>query len=132
MSKLIGEFKTFISRGSVLDLAVALVIGSAFSKIVTSFVSDLLMPVISLVLGSEGFDNYKYVITPADAIAGTTENAIYYGRFIQTSLDFVIIAIVVFLLIRTINKMRTGFEKLAENIENVFDGDPDTKFDLKK
>ena len=100
MKKFFGDFKKFITKGNVLDLAVAVIIGGAFGKIIGSLVKDVLMPVISLLVGEQGFDNYKYVITAADLEAGIAENAIYYGLFIQNVIDFLIIAFVVFLIVR--------------------------------
>ncbi len=99
-----NEFKGFIMKGNVLNLAVAVIIGGAFGKIIASLVKDILMPVISLILGGEGFENYKYVITPANVDAGITENAIYYGIFIQNIIDFVIVAFVVFMIVKLFNK----------------------------
>ncbi|MDX9691765.1 MAG: large conductance mechanosensitive channel protein MscL [Acholeplasmataceae bacterium] len=105
MKKIFGDFKKFITKGNVLDLAVAVIIGGAFSKIIGSLVKDVLMPVISLVVGKDGFDNYKYVITPANIDTGVAENAIYYGLFIQNVIDFLIIAFVVFLIVRIFTKV---------------------------
>lgn len=102
--KFFRDFKKFITKGNVLDLAVAVIIGGAFGKIIGSLVKDVLMPVISLVVGKNGFANYKYVITAADEAAGTAENAIYYGLFIQNIIDFFIIALVVFIIIRLFSK----------------------------
>lgn len=99
------EFKKFITRGNILDLSVAVIIGGAFGKIISSLVKDVLMPIISLVLGDEGFENYKYIISPADEVNGISENAIYYGLFIQNIIDFLIIAFVIFLIIRLISKI---------------------------
>ncbi len=104
MKKFLNEFKSFIMKGSVLNLAIAVIIGGAFGKIIASLVKDVLMPVISLALGGGGFENYKYVITAADEVNGTTENAIYYGIFIQNIIDFTIIALIVFLIIKLFNK----------------------------
>ncbi len=104
MKKFVGDFKKFITKGNVLDLAVAVIIGAAFGKIISSLVKDVLMPIISLIVGKDGFDNYKYVITPANADLGITENAIYYGLFMQNIIDFVIIAFVVFVIVRLFSK----------------------------
>jgi len=118
MKKFINEFKVFINRGNILDLAVAVVVGSAFTKIINSFVKDILTPLISLVIGEQGFENFKYVITKADETQGIVENAIYYGRFIQNSLDFLIVALVIFIMIKVINKVR---EELGDIIEDIVD-----------
>lgn len=104
MKKIAIEFKNFIMKGNVLNLAVAVIIGGAFGKIISSLVKDLLMPVISLVTGGGGFENYKYVIVEADEINGIAENAITYGVFIQNIIDFVIVALVVFFIVKLFNK----------------------------
>jgi large conductance mechanosensitive channel len=119
MKHMFKDFKKFISRGNVLDLAVAVIIGGAFGRIVQSLVNHILMPIISLVFGQEGFENYKYVIKPADEVAGTTENAIYYGQFIQNIIDFIIIAFVIFMIVKVINKTQevTNQKKLQEDAE---------------
>ena len=125
MKKLIEEFKKFINRGNILDLAVAVVIGTSFTKIINSFVKDIFTPIISLVLGEQGFENIKYVITEANEAEGIAENAIYYGRFIQNSLDFLVIAVVVFLMIKIINKVKDELEDIIEDIVDLIDDDND-------
>jgi len=119
MKSFINEFKKFITKGNILDLAVAVVIGTAFTKIVNSLVKDILMPVISLVTGEEGFTNYKYVIVEANEAQGIAENAIYYGQFIQNIMDFFIIALIVFLVVKFINKTRVLMDKAEEEIKEV-------------
>ena len=123
MKKFFGEFKTFISKGNVMDLAVAFIIGAAFKAIVSSLVKDVIMPVVSLVVGPEGFNNYKYVITEAvydvEGVLVTAENAITYGSFVQSIVDFIIIAFVVFLMVKAINKAKD----VAEEVEDHFDGE---------
>lgn len=104
MKKFLKEFKSFMLKGNVLNLAVAVIIGAAFGKIISSLVKDVLMPIISLVTGGGGFENYKYIITAADDVNGVAENAIYYGVFIQNIIDFVIIAFVVFMIVKLFNK----------------------------
>ena len=105
------EFKEFTLRGSVLDLAIGIIIGAAFGKIVTSFVNDILMPPIGLVLGKVDFANLFINLsgtpytTLADAQAAGAAT-INYGIFINTVLDFIIVAFVIFLLIRQINRMK--------------------------
>ncbi len=125
MKKFVNEFKIFINRGNVLELAVAVVVGAAFTKIVNSFVKDILMPLISMIIGDEGFENFKYVITEGDEVAGIAENAVYYGRFIQNSLDFLIVALVVFIMIKVINKLKEEFEDIVDLVEDLVDGDND-------
>jgi large conductance mechanosensitive channel len=104
MKKFLGDFKNFMIKGNVLNLAVAVIIGAAFGKIIASLVKDVLMPVISLLTGGSGFENYKYVITAANEADGIAENAIMYGVFIQNIIDFIIIAFVVFLIVKMFNK----------------------------
>lgn len=105
MKKFFKDFGEFIKRGNVLDLAVAVIIGGAFGKIVSSLVNDVIMPFVGLIMGTDGgFENLKYVITPANDVAGIAEHAIYYGRFIQNIVDFLIIAFVIFVIIRLVAK----------------------------
>jgi large conductance mechanosensitive channel len=119
MVKVFQEFKKFISKGSIIDLSVAVIIGTAFGRVVTSLTRDIIMPVISLVTGEQGFENYKYVITEADAANNIAENAIYYGAFIENILDFVLIALVVFLLIKTINKANDIAKKAQDDLNEI-------------
>lgn len=100
--KLFGEFKSFVERGNVVDLAVGVVIGSAFSKIVTSVVNDLLTPLIGILLGGLDFSNLTLTIGEAK---------INYGLFINNVIDFFIIALCVFLLVKFINKLTKKKEK---------------------
>ena len=103
-STLIGEFKTFISRGNVIDLAVGIIIGTAFTAIVRSLVNDIVMPVIGLIIGGVDFTRLQIVLRKA------TEShpalAITYGLFIQAIINFLLVALVIFFLIRSINKLR--------------------------
>ena len=92
------EFKEFAMRGSVIDLAVGVVIGGAFGKIVTSLVDDIIMPPIGYITGGVDFSNMKYVITEANEAAGTAEVAIAYGNFINVVIQFLIIAFCIFLV----------------------------------
>jgi large conductance mechanosensitive channel len=118
MKTLWNDFKAFISKGDVMQLAVAFIIGAAFKDIVNSLVKDILTPVISLLVGDEGFSNYKYVITEADEALGIAENAIYWGNFIQSIFDFFIIAVVIFLFVRFVTKAKQALEKPQEAIED--------------
>lgn len=100
------EFKEFAMRGSVIDLAVGVVIGGAFGKIVTSLVDDIIMPPIGYVTGGVDFSNMKYVITEANEAAGTAEVAIAYGNFINVIIQFLIIAFCIFLVIKGMNSLK--------------------------
>jgi len=101
---MLKDFKKFIIRGNVVDLAVAVIIGGAFGKIVTSLVNDLIMPLIGVLLGKVNFKELKWVIE--EAVGDVPEVAVYYGQFIQNVVDFVIIAFVIFIMIRLIEKMK--------------------------
>ncbi len=98
------EFKEFAFKGNVIDLAVGVIIGGAFGKIVTSLVNDLLMPALGILLGGVDFTQLKYVITPA--IGEIPESAIMYGTFIQSIVDFLIIAFSIFVFIRVFNRKK--------------------------
>ena len=117
MGKFLSDFKEFAMKGNVIDLAVGVIIGGAFGKIVSSLVDDIIMPVISLALGGDGYKNMKYVITKgqeATANADAVEEvAINYGIFIQNIVDFFIIALSIFVALRVIMK----FKKKEEAIE---------------
>lgn len=107
----VAEFKEFISRGNVLDMAVGVIIGGAFGKISTSLVNDVIMPAISMLTGGIDFSSWKVVLKAAVAgvdgvIDPATEVAIRYGTFLATILDFLIIAFAVFCLIKGINAFR--------------------------
>ena len=103
MKALMNEFKKFISRGNVVDMAVGVIMGSTFTKIVTSLVNDVMMPAIGMLIGGTSFENFKYVIEPATETAA--ESAIYYGKFIQSIVDFLIVAFVVFIMVKLINSL---------------------------
>ena len=120
MKKFVGEFKKFINRGNVIDLAVAFVIGAAFKDIVNSLVKDILTPVIGLIVGEEGFSGLKTVLTAANEAEGIAEVAILWGSFIQAIFDFFIIALVVFLIVKFVNKANDALTTLKEEaVEEV-------------
>ena len=110
---IVSEFKEFITRGNVMDMAVGIIIGGAFTAIVQSLVNDLLMPVIGALFGGIDFSTLKYVVRAADEAAGIEEAAIKYGSFIHAIVNFLLIAIVIFLLVKGINKMRRKKEEPA-------------------
>ena len=110
--KLISEFKEFISRGNVIDLAVGVIIGGAFTSIVNSLVNDIFMPVIGGIMSGINFTDLKIRI-PA-AIEGMEDVTIMYGNFIQAVVNFLLIALVVFLFVKAINKLRRKEEKAEE------------------
>lgn len=101
---LANEFKTFVARGNVLDLAVGVVIGAAFGKIVTSLVDQILMPPIGLAIGGIDFSGFKWVLRPATELPKVTEVAILYGSFINTLIQFLIIAFAIFVVVKIVNR----------------------------
>ena len=106
MGKFLSDFKEFAMKGNIIDMAVGVIIGGAFGKIVTSLVNDMIMPVISLVTGGEGYKNLKHVIKEASADGSVQEVAINYGLFIQNIIDFIIIALSIFVALRVIIKFK--------------------------
>lgn len=106
MKKFFGEFKKFIARGNVLDMAVGIIIGSAFTNIVTSLVNDIITPIISIITGKVNLTTLKVNISD--------ELSLTYGNFIQAVLDFLIVAFVVFVMITTVNKFHEKLKKKEE------------------
>ncbi|MDE5801076.1 MAG: large-conductance mechanosensitive channel protein MscL [Paramuribaculum sp.] len=107
----IKDFKEFAMKGNVIDMAVGVIIGGAFGKIVSSLVNDIIMPVVTVATGGDGFTNMKYIITPAkeataEGMAAVEEVAINYGMFIQNIVDFFIIALSIFVALRVIMKFK--------------------------
>ena len=117
MKKLIEEFKKFIMRGNVLDMAIGVVIATAFGKITSSLVNDLLMPFISWICGSRDMSALNIVLRPAEVINGEMVNeAIIFGlgSFVGTVIDFLLIALVVFLILKAFNKASELSHRKAE------------------
>lgn len=104
MKKFIQEFKEFAMRGNVLDMAVGVIIGGAFGKIVTSLVNDVIMPCITLLTGANNFSELEWVLKPevSEEIPGIT---VKYGSFLQNIIDFLIIAFVIFMMLKFITKL---------------------------
>ena len=112
MKKVINEFKEFISKGNVLDLAVGVIIGGAFQKIVTSLVNDVFMPILGIVIG--GLDFTSLTIKFKDA-------TINYGAFIQNIIDFLLMAFCIFIIIKVFNNLKKKLDKKEEVIEEVIE-----------
>jgi large conductance mechanosensitive channel len=102
---MLREFREFINRGNVMDLAVAVIIGAAFGVIVTSLVNDIIMPIIGVITGGIDFTGLSFTVGAA---------TVAYGNFIQAVVNFLIVAFVIFLLVRTINNMQKRLAKEAE------------------
>src|SRR5574344_1407362 len=105
---LIGEFKIFIKRGNVLDLAVGVIMGGAFGKIVSSLVDNILMPIIGALIGGHDFSNLSIMVGSAN---------IKYGLFIQNIIDFLIVSICIFFLVKSINKFLNSKEEIIKSDE---------------
>ena len=103
MKKFLEEFKKFISRGNVIDMAVGIIIGSAFTAIVNSLVKDVIMPALGFLINGIDFNSYKFVLMAAEG--EKAEVSILYGSFLQQTLNFIIIAFVVFCMTKAINRI---------------------------
>ena len=117
-NRFLQEFKEFAVKGNVVDLAVAVVIGGAFGKIVSSFVSDIIMPPIGLLMGGINFNELKIVLKKAqiagNGLAAKPDVAINIGAFLQNILDFLIIAIAVFLMVKFIIRLKNNLAKVIK------------------
>lgn len=101
---MVKEFKEFIMRGNVMDLAVGIVIGAAFGKIVSSLVADIIMPPLGLLIGGVNFTELKVVLGPP--LSGGEPVTLNYGNFIQVLFDFVIVAFAIFLVVKMVNRLK--------------------------
>ncbi len=101
---MLKEFKEFVMKGNVMDLAIGVIIGGAFGKIVTSLVNDVIMPLLGIILGRVNFADLKYVIT--EASGDTAEVAFRYGDLIQSAIDFLIISLCIFLFVKMLSSIK--------------------------
>lgn len=132
MGKFIEDFKAFALKGNVIDMAIGVIIGGAFGKIVSSLVDDILMPLISVVTGGDGYKNLKWVITPAQAAAdgkvAVEEVSVNYGMFIMNIVDFFIIALSIFIALRyTMKFMHREAKKEDEEAAKPAEPSPEVK-----
>lgn len=115
---MLKEFKEFALKGNVMDMAIGVIIGGAFGKIITSLVNDVIMPLVSILTGGYDFKTLKYIITPADEVAGIAETSVNYGMFIQNIIDFLIIAFCIFMMVKSINKVsKKKVEEVPEEVK---------------
>ena len=121
----LGEFKEFISRGNVVDMAVGIIVGSAFTAIVTSLVNDIVTPIIGYAIGGINFSDFKFEF-PA-IIDGMTPATITYGNFIQTIINFLITAFAVFCMVKGLNSLRRKKEEPAPEPVPEEPKEPETK-----
>ncbi|MCX6148986.1 MAG: large-conductance mechanosensitive channel protein MscL [Ignavibacteriales bacterium] len=101
---IIKEFKSFAMKGNVIDLAIGIIIGAAFGKIVSSFVNDILMPPIGLLIGGVDFSSFSFILKYTSE--GKIAAAIFYGKFLNTLIDFLIVAFAIFMMVKTINQLK--------------------------
>ncbi len=118
---MLNDFKAFVMKGNVIDMAVGIIIGGAFGKIVSSLVNDIIMPPIGMLLGGVSFTDLKIVLkegvaettdAAGAAVAAVPEVAIFYGNFIQTAVDFLIIAFAIFMMVKMFMNMRRKKEEV--------------------
>jgi len=131
---MLKEFRSFIARGNVLDLAVAVIIGAAFGKIVTSLTEDVLMPVIGKMFGGLDFSSYFVALGPVPAnLAGSTDYAalkkagvplLGYGEFVTQAVNFFIVAFIIFLIVRGVNRATAIFEHEKQKAADVPSPEP--------
>lgn len=125
MSKLVNEFKQFAVKGNAVDMAVGVIIGGAFGKIVSSIVNDLIMPPIGWIIGGVNLTDLKVTLPSIDMGIEKLEPAtINYGNFIQTTFDFLIISICVFLMLRAINKLAKKNDESKKQAEQAKAAEP--------
>lgn len=125
MSKFVNEFKQFAVKGNAVDMAVGVIIGGAFGKIVSSIVNDLIMPPIGWIIGGVNFTDLKVTLPSIDMGIEKLEPAtINYGNFIQTTFDFLIISICVFLMLRAINKLAKKNDESKKQAEQAKAAEP--------
>jgi len=103
---IVKEFKEFAMRGNVVDLAVGVIIGAAFGAIVTSLVKDVIMPPIGYITGGVDFSDKKIVLKPADPAHKVLETAVHYGNFVNSIIQFLIIAFCIFIVVKAINSLK--------------------------
>ena len=123
MGKFSEDFKAFIAKGNVIDMATAVIIGAAFNKIITSLVNDVIMPLIGILVGGLNVTDWKWVISPEvvdeAGVVVTAENALRYGVFIQAVIDFLIVAFCIFVALKLILSFKDKFKKKEEVIEEA-------------
>ena len=123
--KIVSDFKTFITKGNILDMAVGVIIGGAFGKIVSSLVADIIMPLIGALCNTKSLADMKYVITEAvpasedGTVKAVAEVSVKYGQFIMYIIDFLIVALCMFLVIKLFVGMRTKVDTLKKKEEEA-------------
>lgn len=141
MKKFFKEFKEFIAKGNVVDMAVAVVVGGAFKEIVNALVSDVVMPLVSLATGGVSVDDWKWVVTPAvveNGVEVQAESALMYGHLVQTVIDFLVIAMCMFVALKVLLTLQNTTKELLhlqhkeEVAEEAPAEPPETEMDVLK
>ena len=139
MKKFFSDFKEFALKGNILDMAVGVIIGAAFGKIVTSLVNDIITPLISLLTGAVSLNNLKHVFKPevfhfedGEKIIDQAEIALTYGNFLQTIIDFLIIALSIFIVLRLIMNAQKKLESLKKQEEEEPEEEEETELSVLK
>lgn len=136
MKKFFSDFKKFISKGNIIDLAIAVVVGGAFSKIVSSLVNDVIMPLISLITGGSSIKDLKWVIKAAvydtNGVVLVAENALLYGSFLQAIIDFLIISFCIFVVFRFLNASSKKLEKIKQELIKEMGGEKEKQPQVEK
>lgn len=135
MKKFLNEFKEFAMKGNVIDMAIGVIIGGAFGKIVTSLVNDIITPLISLLTGSVTLTELKHVFKPevVDAVTGEVtqaEVALAYGNFLQAIIDFLLIALSIFIVLKIIMKAKEKLESMKKAEEVAEEEEADTELSV--
>lgn len=138
MKKFFEEFKEFISKGNVIDMAVAVIIGNAFKAIITALVDNVIMPLISLAVGGLNFTEWKWVLTPATVVDGVeqAEVAVSYGILLQAVIDFLIVAFCIFVALKILLAVQTKTKELLvkkaeeEAVEEAIAEPAETEMDV--
>ena len=124
MKKFLEEFKAFALKGNVVDMAVGVVVGGAFTAIVNSLVGDIINPLIGKLFGGVDLSAAKVILTAADEAAGVEEVAIRYGALIQAIINFLIVALCIFIVVRGINRLKDKAKKEEEAAEEEKEEEP--------
>jgi len=111
---MLSEFKEFAMKGNLVDMAVGFVLGSAFATVVTAFIQGVFLPAISPIMGGLDLASWKYIMTPGNEAEGIAEVAILVGDFITAIISFLIVAFVMFMIIKSMNKMKAAEEEAPE------------------
>jgi len=114
---ILSEFKEFVIKGNAIDMAVGIVVGASFNKVINSLVNDVIMPPIGILIGGVDFKNLEIVLKPADALSAQPAVTLRYGQFVNNVIDFLIVAFSIFMVVKVLNvlKRKVAAESLAKD-----------------